>query len=162
VDELAGADLQRLHDSVYRFVRRRITSHEDAEDLTQEVLTQAIASFRRASVLEAPPLSWLYMVAERRVIDAPRPPRVVTVPLDDSPATGKPVGYDSQVVDALMAALESLSEQQRHVVILKLFEGRRFAEIAEIVGASEEACKMRLSRALLHLRTELSRRGVRP
>jgi DNA-directed RNA polymerase specialized sigma24 family protein len=48
------------------------------------------------------------------------------------------------------------------VVKMKILEGRPFAEIAERVGATEAACKMRLSRAVVQLKTELNERGLGP
>jgi DNA-directed RNA polymerase specialized sigma24 family protein len=43
------------------------------------------------------------------------------------------------------------------VIALKLFDGLSFAEIAVRLDSSEEACKMRFSRGLAKLRTELER-----
>ena len=46
--------------------------------------------------------------------------------------------------------------------MLKLLRGVRFAEIAEKLGLSEAAAKMRFVRALEALRAELEREGVTP
>ena len=70
--------------------------------------------------------------------------------------------YGPSIVNALLGGLRSLDEAQRRVVVMKVFEGRSFAEIAAEVGATEEACRMRLSRGLANLRRQLERRGVTP
>ena len=63
---------------------------------------------------------------------------------------------------SLRQALAALPEGQRQVVVLKLLRGVRFAEIAEQLGLSEAAAKMRFVRALEALRAELEREGVTP
>ncbi|MDX6514071.1 MAG: hypothetical protein QOE36_3575, partial [Gaiellaceae bacterium] len=70
--------------------------------------------------------------------------------------------YGAEVAAALGRALRTLPAAQRDVVVLKLINGLSFREIAERLGASEAACKMRLSRALERLRAELEREGVAP
>jgi DNA-directed RNA polymerase specialized sigma24 family protein len=55
-----------------------------------------------------------------------------------------------------------LPSSQRDVVVLKLLRGASFAEIACAVGASEEAVRMRFSRALQSIRTELRKEGIEP
>ena len=55
-----------------------------------------------------------------------------------------------------------MPREQRDVVVLKVVEGRRFAEIAAHLGISEEAGRARLSRALRTLRAHLEKEGIRP
>jgi RNA polymerase sigma-70 factor (ECF subfamily) len=151
--------------SVYRFVRRRASSREEAEDLTQEVFEAAIAALGQARLdAEAPPLAWLYTVARRRLIDRLRAPARPGAMFDPEQVSGAhdERSYGPSIVNALLDGLRSLDEPQRRVVVMKVFEGRSFAEIAAEVGATEEACRMRLSRGLAILRRRLERKGVTP
>jgi RNA polymerase sigma factor (sigma-70 family) len=66
------------------------------------------------------------------------------------------------VSETLLVGLRGLPKGQREVVVLKLFQGRAFAEIALRLGISEEACRMRLSRGLATLRDHLEAEGVEP
>jgi RNA polymerase sigma-70 factor (ECF subfamily) len=156
---------RRQYGSVYRFVRRRASSREEAEDLTQEVFEAAISALGQARLeAQAPPLAWLYTVARRRLIDRLRSathPRVALDP-EELSAAGHERLYGPSIVSALVEALGSVDEAQRRVVVMKVFEGRSFAEIAAEVGASEEACRMRLSRGLAALRRQLEQKGVTP
>ena len=70
--------------------------------------------------------------------------------------------YGSRVSAALLVGLSGLPEGQRDVVVLKLFRGLAFTEIASRLGISEEACRMRLSRGLAGLRDHLEAEGVEP
>jgi DNA-directed RNA polymerase specialized sigma24 family protein len=54
---------------VYRYLRRRTGDHERAEDLTQQVFADAVASLRAT---QSPSLAWLYTVAQRRFVDEVR------------------------------------------------------------------------------------------
>ena len=164
MDEHAVSPWRRQYGSVYSFVRRRVRSREDAEDITQEVFEAAIAALGRARLeAEAPPLGWLYLVARRRLIDRLRLAAQPDAPLEpDAFADPCERSYGPAIVHVLLEELQSLDEAQRRVVVLKLFEGRSFAQIAAEVGASEAACRMRLSRGLAHLRRRLERRGVTP
>jgi RNA polymerase sigma-70 factor (ECF subfamily) len=65
-------------------------------------------------------------------------------------------------VASLRAAFERLPSSQRDVVVLKLLRGVSFAEAAELLGISEEAARMRFSRALRSVRTDLEQEGIDP
>jgi RNA polymerase sigma-70 factor (ECF subfamily) len=156
---------RRQYGSVYRFIRRRASSREEAEDLTQEVFEAAISALGEARLAaEAPPLAWLYTVARRRLIDRFRAPARAGGGVDPEELSGPDDerSYGPSIINALLEGLGSLDEAQRRVVVMKVFEGRSFAEIAAEVDASEEACRMRLSRGLANLRRQLERKGVTP
>jgi RNA polymerase sigma factor (sigma-70 family) len=156
-DPLAISYRRHFHD-VYRFVRRRASAAE-AEDLTQEVFAAAAVALGDARVEAPPPLAWLYTVARRRLVDLAR--RRVS---PESPSGTERLvherTYGPQVGRELVAAFGQLTDAQRRVIVLKLFDGRSFAEIAALLGSSESACKMRFSRGLARLREELERKGI--
>src|ERR1700675_2747425 len=60
---------RRYYGQVYRYVRRRTRSREDAEDVTQTVFTEAISGLELTAPGSPPALAWLYTVARRRLID---------------------------------------------------------------------------------------------
>jgi RNA polymerase sigma factor (sigma-70 family) len=148
---------RRHYAEVYRFVRRRTRSDADAEDLTQQVFADAAASLRCDG---RPPIAWLYAVARRRFADAARRDnrrRAVHANRDETDAE-----YGPSVADSLRAAFGRLPAGQREVVVLKLLRGASFAEIGSALGTSEEAARMRFSRALRSVRADLEKEGVEP
>lgn len=149
---------------VLRFVRRRVTSREAAEDLTQDVFVNAAESLARSASAAPPTVGWLYTVARRRIIDEARRRQLTTVPIDSVPDLEASSGaeYASDVKHALEAAVSALPEQQRRVVLLRLLAGRSFSEISRDVGATEDACRMRFMRGLQHLRSDFEKGGLRP
>lgn len=158
----AAEAFERHYGSVYRFVRRRAGGHDEAEDVTQEVFVAAIAALAEARVESPPPLRWLYTVAQRRLIDATRRERRLPVPapVEEEPAVA--AAYGSEIAETLARAVGALPEAQRSVVVAKLWEGRSLSEIAERLGTSEAACKMRFARGLAQLRDRLKEEGVEP
>ena len=57
-------------------------------------------------------------------------------------------------------ALAGLSAADRHAVVLRYFDGKSLGEVGAALGASEDAAKMRVNRALEKLRTFFTKRGV--
>jgi RNA polymerase sigma factor (sigma-70 family) len=66
----------------------------------------------------------------------------------------------NQIRPLLDAALDRLSPLDRDALVLRYFEQRTLAEVGKTLGASEEATRKRVARALEKVRTILSRRGV--
>lgn len=65
-----------------------------------------------------------------------------------------------QIAPLLDGAMEKLGQKDHDAVVLRFFEGRNFREVGAAMGASEDAAKMRVSRALEKLRRFFTKRGV--
>lgn len=72
----------------------------------------------------------------------------------------EPETHWENVAPLLDAALDELSEPDRHALLLRYFERRSAREMAETLGISEEAAQKRCRRALERLRDYLARQGV--
>jgi len=148
---------------ILRFMRRRVPSAADAEDVTQDVFANAADALARSSDDAAPTLGWLYTVAKRRLADRARRRPVETVPLE---ATAEPAApdnpYGGLVARTFEAALRTMPEGQRAVVVPRLLEGRSFAEIATHLRLRDDTCRVRFMRGLEHLRSEFEKEGLTP
>jgi RNA polymerase sigma-70 factor (ECF subfamily) len=151
------------YDSVYRFIRRRVRTREDAEDLTQDVFLGVVEALRRSQLRETDSsLALLYTVARRRLIDRLRDSqRRQKFEAQLDLAAVQP-DYETSIAAALLASLNDLDPVTRRVIAMKLFEGRQFKEIAPALDVSEEACRARFSRGLAALRDGLREKGVTP
>lgn len=164
IDDLAEQAYRRHYGQVYRFLRRRTGSHHEAEELAQRVFADAAAALSSRN----PPdslLAWLYAVAERRFVDELRRRRKFSEYLaGQSPEAHVRVDpyYGGGVADALRRAIAALPDDQRHVVVMKLFEERPFDDIATRLGTTEAACKMRFSRAMRQVQEQLRQEGHEP
>jgi RNA polymerase sigma factor (sigma-70 family) len=65
-----------------------------------------------------------------------------------------------QIAPLLDGAMEKLGQKDHDALVLRFFEGRNFKEVGAALGASEDAAKMRVSRALEKLRRFFTKRGV--
>ena len=65
-----------------------------------------------------------------------------------------------RIAPLLDDALEKLGERDRHAIVLRYFENKSLGEVGAALGASEDAAKMRVNRALEKLRQIFARRGV--
>jgi RNA polymerase sigma-70 factor (ECF subfamily) len=166
VQDVAESAFRRHYAQIYRFVRRRSRTDEQAEDITQSVFADAAAAGGRLEPEPPRLLGWLHRVARRRLADEARrsaraPPNVL--PLDLARELPARDGLlSAQSASALRKAIARLPRGQREVVVLKLIEGRSFAEIGERLNISPAACKMRFVRALELLRDDLEEEGITP
>jgi RNA polymerase sigma-70 factor (ECF subfamily) len=162
----AEAAFRRHYAEVSRFVRRHGAAASDADDLVQQVFADAVGALATARLDAPPTLAWLYTVARRRLIDLRRRAGRTsdrTIPLeavDDVPAGD--AAYGQPVAEALTRAVRRLPRSQQRVVVLKLFEGRSFAEIARRLAITEPAAKMRCVRGLERLKELLEQEGLQP
>lgn len=160
--DLAEEAFRRHSTQVYRYLLRRTGDESEAEELTQRVFADAAAALSSSE----PPdslLAWLYAVAERRFVDElRRRSRLREALRQTQPGELVPTSYGPAAARAIAEAIGRLSEPARQVVVMKLLEGRSFAEIAKTAGVSEAACKMRFSRALSQLREDLKGEGWAP
>jgi RNA polymerase sigma-70 factor (ECF subfamily) len=66
-----------------------------------------------------------------------------------------------ELLKQVRAAMESLSETDREVLLLRHAEELTNAEAAEVMGIEPKAASARYGRAVLRLSAELRRRGIR-
>jgi RNA polymerase sigma factor (sigma-70 family) len=65
-----------------------------------------------------------------------------------------------QIAPLLDAAMAGLNEADYHAVVLRFFDGKSMKEVGAALGASENAAKMRVNRAVEKLRRFFTRRGI--
>ncbi len=157
---LAERAFRRYYGEVYRFLLRRTADPGEAEELTQQVFTDAAASERQLERDRRPVLPWLLAVAHRRWVDERRRSRRQH---DAFEAVGKSSLTDAtsagDVAVLLRHALERLPLAQREVVVRRLLRGETFREIAAELALSEGAVKMRFRRGIETLRRDLREEG---
>jgi RNA polymerase sigma-70 factor (ECF subfamily) len=150
-----GSVFREHRRTIFLYLLRRTGDADRAEDLTQEVFADAVEAVRELSS-DRSLLAWLYTVADRRAIDAARKDRR-TAPRASLDEVSIDLAERESAADlgAVVEAVRTLPANQRAVVLMRLFEGRSFAEIGLALGAAESACRMRFSRGLQTLRATL-------
>jgi RNA polymerase sigma-70 factor (ECF subfamily) len=170
--ELDIDSLYRTHFSdVRRFVFHFVQNPALADELTQDAFLRAYEgwdSFRG----EAPERIWLLRIARNVCLDYLRSPRARqarAVPLDEggeitaAPGCEPPLTVDqaarqAEMTDCVQRFVLSLAETLRTPLILHDMEGLTNIQIAQVLGVSLEAAKMRLHRARGRLRQMMEER----
>lgn len=152
---------RRHHQIVWRVCYRFMGTAQDTEDMTQEVFFKAyrkLSQFEGRSSLS----TWLYRIAVTTCLNEKRRrsrrPTVSSTPIEDMvetlPADSSEEKWLSQIEKSrLTEALAQLKEAQREVLILRELEQLSYKEIAQKIGISLSATKMRIQRARLALQT---------
>lgn len=162
-DPGAFDDLVRLtHRAVYSLVYRIVGNSDDAADVTQEVYLRAWRGLRRFRG-DANLGTWLHRVAANAALTyvKRRARRGEVVEPEDVPEVAVSDGAEQRAdAEALEQALGALPANQRAAVVLKDVYGWSCEEIAQKMGTTEGAIKVRLFRARQRLADELATAGV--
>jgi RNA polymerase sigma factor (sigma-70 family) len=153
------------------FIRRRVKTDADAEDILQDVWYQLSAVVNSEPIEQTG--AWLYRVATNKITDKYRK-RSETL-LDDLFFDDNEEDDDTEYRSILMAeattpeteylrnlfweqlfiALDELPEEQKQVFIWHELDDIPFREIAELTGVNEQTLVSRKRYAVLHLRQRL-------
>lgn len=149
------------------FIRKRVSSEADAEDILQDVFYQFIGNTTPIEQLT----SWLFTVTRNKITDKQRKKKPEL--LEDIYVTDGDEGFEwsdlffdnknnpesdymrSLFWDALYTALNELPAPQREAFVLNEIEGIPFKEIAEQTGETVNTLISRKRYAVLHLRERL-------
>ena len=147
--------VSRWEKRVFNYLLRLTASPDDALDLSQDAFLKAYQNIRK---LDDPARfgSWLYRIAHNEAYSLFRKRRPETALEDVSSERSPAPGFPMDLSLAVTAALDRLSPDQREAVVLKVYEGFKFDEMAEVLGCPVSTVKSRLYTALDLLKTELA------
>ncbi len=154
--EAFGVLYDHYLDPIYRFVYYKVFSREIAEDLTSDTFLKALRQLNSYNAERGRFNSWLYQIARNSVVDYYRTKKE-NVSIDDI----FDLGHDERTPEQLDALaglakveeyLRTLPARQREIIILRIWEGKSFEEIALLLGGTEGSVKMAFSRSIRQLR----------
>lgn len=163
---------QKESKRLLNFIKQRVPTTEDAEDILQDVMYEFVNSFRVMRPVEQA-ASWMFRVARNRIIDFYRKKRPDlledysfsknedddTITMADT-LVSKEHSADSKImndliIEKLAVALKKLPDEQREVFVMHELEDKSFAEISEITGVNQNTLLSRKRYAVVFLREEL-------
>jgi RNA polymerase sigma-70 factor, ECF subfamily len=166
-DALAMDQLLARHEQkIYRFGLRMCGNEDDARDVLQETLLSAfrnLGGFRGDARLS----TWLYQVARSFCIKQRRrregePAQLESMDVHEVKALATDASqpdvaaHAREVGEVIQAAMSTLPEEQREVLVLRDVEGLSAEDAAEVIGIEVGALKSRLHRARLQLKQSLA------
>ncbi len=137
---------------IYNFIVRMISDRDEAMDLCQDCFMKAYRELRTLKDRDRFS-SWLYRIAHNACLSRMRKTYGKTWVELDPDAESVRVPAENRL--AVEKALKQLPEDQREVVILKVFHGLKFDEIAAIQEAPISTVKSRLYMGFEKLRSIL-------
>jgi RNA polymerase sigma factor (sigma-70 family) len=156
---------------LFYFIRGRVDSDEDAEDILQDVWYQFSNMMNRGPIEQTS--AWLYRVARNRIIDKYRKKQESSLDVEfeselmndeasfrqlliSSDSTAESKNLRDLFWEKLFIALEELPAEQRQVFVWHELEEVSFGELAEKTGENISTLISRKRYAVLHLRKRLA------
>ena len=155
--------VESYSERLYWHVRRFLCSHEDTDDLLQEIFVKiwtALPSFRAESQL----YTWIYRIATNETLNFLNKQKVRAALRFESLSDKlvdrideDPWFNGDQLQRNLMKAVQKLPEKQRLVFIMRWFEDLSYEDISEILGTSVGALKASYHFAAEKIKAELKK-----
>ena len=141
--------------NIYGYVRSIVHDEHEAEDVTQQVFAKLITTIVKYEERGVPFFAWLLRLARNVAIDHLRANRLT--PTENVFDPDAPSGPDLDRSETVRAALATLPEEQREVVLLRHLVGLTPGEIADRMGRTEGSIHGLHHRGRRALQRELTR-----
>ena len=141
--------LESNRSTVYRFLTVAVGPH-DADDCFQETFLAALRAYPRVTNGERLD-RWILRIASRKAIDHHRAGGRRAVPTATVPDRAAP-SDDRTPDDELWTVVRSLPPRQRVAVVHRHVLDRPYAEIAEMMGTSEQTARANVYQGTKKLR----------
>ncbi len=166
IQQTVSGERQRL----LGFIRQRVPSLHDAEDVLQEVFYELVEMYRLTKPLDQT-VAWMFTVARNKINDFYRKKKVdaleeLTRSSNDEDeklslfdilpdGSNQDPMMQETILEALSEALSELPPHQRLVFELHELEDKSFKEISEITGVKINSLISEKRQAILYLRDKL-------
>jgi RNA polymerase sigma-70 factor (ECF subfamily) len=158
--------VRKYQDRLYNTMVHVLGSNEDAHDVVQDAFVQAfmkLDTFQRTSTF----YTWLFRIAHNTALSFHRRRRTADSvdrirelgggePVDDGPGPGDRLEQQERV-SQVQAALATLTEEHRTILVLREMDNFEYDMIAEMLELPVGTVRSRLHRARVQLREELKR-----
>ncbi len=172
-DESALATLIQRHQSkVYGFIYSKIGDRDLADDLFQDTFIKVIKTLKSNSYNEEGKfLPWVMRIAHNLIIDHFRRNKkmpmfreteefsIFSIMSDNNPTIENKMIVE-QVESDLRKLIEELPQDQKDVLMMRMYQDLSFKEISEITGVSINTALGRMRYALMNLRKVIDKHQI--
>lgn len=172
-DESALGELITRHkDRIYRFIYSKVYDRDVTEDIFQDTFIKVINTLKRGAYNEEGKfLPWVMRIAHNLVIDHfrknNRMPKFesnddfnIFSVLSDGALNAEHSLIKDQVQRDVQRLIEELPEDQKEVLIMRMYKDMSFKEISEQTGVSINTALGRMRYALINLRKVIDRHQI--
>lgn len=162
----AKQEFSRIYDKyiekIYRFIFLKVNSKETAEDLTSETFLRAWEIFKNGNPEIENISAFLYQIARNLVIDFYREKNKTSVfsadlgyPIIDPRQNLEEKIKLNSDLELIRKAISELNEDYQNAIIWYYIDDLSIKEVANLLGKTENATRVLISRAMKALRTKL-------
>lgn len=148
---------ERYSQRVFAYIRRVINDEEQTEDLFQETFYKFYQNVK-SSVNNGTIIGYLITIARNLCLNYKRDKKT-TLSIDDIKLLDYSSGSDyeeAELVDLVTMSMELLEMEYREPLVLRVYNGLNYNEIAEICKTSESNARSRVHRAKQKIKTILT------
>ena len=145
------------HGKVMGYLTTRLNSHADAEDLCSDVFEKVQRKLPEYDQTKAAVGTWIFTITRNTLIDFFRRKKPQEE-LDENLAVDGEIDetlLNDETLSELSGALKQLPQQLTDIIVMRYYDGKPLTEIAEIMGLSYGAVKLRHQNALMLLREKM-------
>ena len=142
---------------VMGYICARVRNRADAEDLCADVFEKVQRKLGEFDSTKASLSTWIFTITRNTVIDHYRrskPSEELDENLADDTELDEGI-LNNETLSELAGALRALPEELRDLIVLRYYDGKPLTEIAELMGLSYGAVKLRHQSALSKLRKHM-------
>ncbi|MCU4188776.1 sigma-70 family RNA polymerase sigma factor [Flavobacterium sp. HXWNR29] len=172
-DESALASLIERHQSkIYGFIYSKVNDRDLSDDIFQDTFIKVIKTLKTKSYNEEGKfLPWVMRIAHNLVVDHFRKAKkmpfqreteeysIFNYMTDNAPTIESQMITEQVEVD-LTRLLDELPDDQKEVLVMRMYQDLSFKEIAELTGVSINTALGRMRYALLNLRKIIEKNQI--
>jgi RNA polymerase sigma-70 factor (ECF subfamily) len=164
--------IKRHQQRLYSFIYSKVYDRDVTEDVFQDTFIKVIRTLKRGNYNEEGKfLPWVIRIAHNLVIDHfrknKRMPKFnnsgdfdIFSVLSDSSLNAEGELVQSQIVQDVRAMVEKLPEDQKSVLVMRMYNDMSFKEISENTGVSINTALGRMRYALINLRKLIEKHNI--
>ena len=120
------------HGKVYGYIRSRVNSVQDAEDLASDVFMKIFEKLESYNESKASLSTWIYTITRNTLTDYFRTRKVFDEiqELSEDDASTEDDVCKAETLELLTKVLEALDERERDIIILRFYSGKTLREIS--------------------------------
>ena len=164
--------IKRHQQRLYSFIYSKVYDRDVTEDVFQDTFIKVIRTLKRGNYNEEGKfLPWVMRIAHNLVIDHfrknNRMPKFnnsgdfdIFSVLSDGALNAEGELVQSQIVEDIRALVEELPEEQKTVLVMRMYNDMSFKEISENTGVSINTALGRMRYALINLRKLIEKHNI--
>lgn len=155
-----GQLYDKYFERIYRFIYYKVGHQETCEDLTSLTFTKALEKINSFSARTINFSGWLFTIARHNVIDHYRSNKS-TEDLEQYPNLQQVSNLNEDMDNKELLAkvkkyLSNLSEEQREIIIMRVWMNMSYQEIAASLDKTEANCRVIFSRSIKKMQISLA------